>query len=318
MSVAVIGAGAFGTALAIALARDGRGVVLWGRDAAAMHDMASAGENRARLPGHKLPDTLAVTASLDRALEAEVILLAVPMQILAPFLDTHKGRFAGRRLVAACKGIDLASGRLAHEIIADAGALPALLSGPGFAADIAAGLPTALTLAADDPTAAAHLQSVLSCEALRLYRSDDTAGVALGGALKNVIALATGMAMGAGLGESARAALMTRGYAEMLRYALTRGARPETLAGLSGFGDLVLTCTSTKSRNYTHGLALGAGKEPGAATVEGVATARAVAGLSHASGTDMPIARSVAAILDGASTVAQAMDALLSRPLKKE
>ncbi|MEZ5720917.1 MAG: NAD(P)H-dependent glycerol-3-phosphate dehydrogenase [Paracoccaceae bacterium] len=313
--ISVLGAGAFGTAYAVSLARDGRDVVLWARDPG---DMQAVRENRRRLPGVRLPDTLRVTGDFAEAARAEIILLAIPLQKLSGVLAEHAGLITNQTLVSCAKGIDIATGRGPAEIIAATcpGATPAILSGPSFAVDIAAGLPTALTLAAADPE---PLQHALNTANIRLYRSTDMVGVELGGALKNVIAIACGIAIGAGLGESARAALMTRGYAEMNRFAAARGARPETLAGLSGFGDLALTCTSEKSRNYAFGLALGRG-QPAAegATVEGKATARAVVEAARKLGIDMPIAGLVMALVSGAVTTDQAVEALLSRPLKEE
>jgi len=313
--ISVLGAGAFGTALAISLARDGRQVTLWARDPG---DMQAVRENAHRLPGHRFPDTLEVTGDLASAALAKIILVAVPLQQLAGFLTENAAFFPDQTLVSCSKGIDLATGRGSAEIIRAAcpGAIPAVLSGPSFAVDIAAGLPTALTIAADDPE---PLQRALSTANIRLYRSHDMTGVELGGALKNVIAIACGTAMGAGLGESARAALMTRGYAEMNRYAIAKGAQPDTLAGLSGFGDLALTCTSEKSRNFSFGLALGRG-EAGAKnqTIEGRATAKAVSIQAEKAGVDLPIAKVVVALVDGKITIQQAVEMLLSRPLKEE
>ncbi|MDF0602349.1 NAD(P)-dependent glycerol-3-phosphate dehydrogenase [Psychromarinibacter sp. C21-152] len=321
MSVAVLGAGAFGTAMAVALARDGQAVALWGRDAGVVRAMAETRENAGRLPGVVLPDRVTPVAEIAAAAEADTLLLSVPMQSLGGVLAAHPGLWDGKRLVACCKGVDLKTGRGPSGVIADCapGAVPAVLSGPSFAADIAAGLPTALTLAARDAGEAQALQEQLSTGSLRLYRSTDMAGVELGGALKNVIAIACGMAIGEGFGESARAALMTRGYAEVLRLALARGAQAETLSGLSGLGDMVLTCTSEKSRNYAFGMRLGrAGQAEALATTEGIATARAVAGLAAREGLEMPITRAIAAVLEGEMTVEQAGGALLARPLRPE
>ncbi len=320
-TIAILGAGAFGTALAVTLARDGRAVTLWARDPAQAETMRRLRENAARLPGQQLPDALTPTADLAQAAQAGTMLIAVPMQRMAAFLAEAGPVIDGRALVACAKGIDLDSGRGPTDLIAEAcpAAQPAILTGPSFAADIAAGLPTALTLACRDAATGARLQRALSTPALRLYRSTDVTGAELGGALKNVVAIGAGIVMGAGLGESARAALMTRGFAEMERLALALGARAETLAGLSGFGDLVLTCTSMQSRNTRFGHALGAGEafDP-AVTVEGAATARAVVALARGRGVEMPVAEMVAAVLDGQLTVAQATEALLSRPLKEE
>jgi len=317
MSVSVLGAGAFGTALAISLAGKGP-VTLWARDAGGM---AERRENAKRLPGCPFPETLSVTDDLEAGTEAEIILLAVPMQKLRSVLEEHKGALHGKHLVACCKGIELSSGvgpvSVISQTIPDATA--AILTGPSFAADIARGLPTALTLACADAEAGKYLQAELTTAALRLYRTTDTIGAELGGALKNVVAIASGAAIGAGLGESARAALMTRGYAEMQRLAAHLKAEPTTLAGLSGFGDLTLTCTSEQSRNYRLGQSLGQGTpfDP-TTTVEGAATARAVDALARDAGLDMPITRAVAGLLDNQLDVAGAMKSLLTRPLKEE
>ena len=242
--IAVLGAGAFGTALAISLARDGKSVMLWGRDKARCAAMNKTRENRARLPGHAFPDSLHVCADLPKATAANTILLAVPTQKLGGFLEQAASLLDQKALVACCKGIDLGTGQgPTRTILAQTnGATPAILSGPSFAKDIAAGLPTALTLAATSTDWAVRLQSQLSTANLRLYRSTDVMGVELGGALKNVIAIACGACIGQGMGESARASLMTRGFAEMQHLALHLGALPDTLAGLSAFGDLALSC----------------------------------------------------------------------------
>ncbi len=321
MNVAVLGAGAFGTALAVALARDGATVGLWARDAAQAQKMQETRLNEKRLPGVDLPESVSVSTEIGNFDSADIVLLAVPMQQMAGFLAAHSRQLDGRALVACAKGVDLASGRGPTAIIAAAcpAALPAVLTGPSFAADIARGLPTALTLACTDEAGAARLQAALSTPALRLYRTDDTLGAELGGALKNVVAIAAGTVIGAGLGDSARAALMTRGFAEMNRLALALGARAETLAGLSGFGDLVLTCTSAQSRNFRFGEALGAGRTfDSGITVEGAATAKAVSVLAQKHEIDMPVTTMVAALVDGKITVAEAVSALLSRPLRKE
>lgn len=315
--IGILGAGAFGTALAIALARGGQRVVLWGRSAAAMQEMAHARENTQRLPGVRLPDGVCVTNSLEQACAAPTLLVSVPTQQVRATLSACAKQVTGRTLVACCKGVELTSGLLPSEVIADCvpSATPAVLTGPSFAADIARGKPTALTLALE--TGGEDLQQQLATPDLRLYLSHDPTGAQLGGALKNVIAIAAGIAMGAGLGESARAALMTRGFAELTRYAQNRGALPETLLGLSGFGDLVLTCTSAQSRNYSHGLALGAGAPPDPTkTVEGVMTAQALA--SRAEPDMMPVTSMVAALLCGQVSLDQAKELLLSRPLRHE
>ncbi|MDE4175744.1 NAD(P)-dependent glycerol-3-phosphate dehydrogenase [Phaeobacter sp. PT47_59] len=320
MSVSVLGAGAFGTALAISLAGNGP-VTLWARSTTHADQMAQSGRNDARLPGVDLPEDLRVTSNLIEAATADTILLSVPMQKLRSLLKDNAAVLQGKVLVACCKGIELSTGLGPIAVIRDClpDARPALLTGPSFAADIARGLPTALTLACEDRDLGASLQAELTTANLRLYRTTDTVGAELGGALKNVIAIACGAVIGAGLGESARAALMTRGYAEMQRMALACGARAETLAGLSGFGDLTLTCSSELSRNYQLGLAIGRGDtfDP-SVTVEGAATARATADKAAAMGLDMPITSTVVGLLDGDLTIQDATAQLLSRPLKEE
>ena len=316
--IGVVGAGAFGTALAVALAREGRAVRLWARDGAQVAEMALTRANAGRLPGVVLPESVSVTAEIADLVGAEALLLSLPMQALRGFLAVHADVLNGLALVACCKGVDLITLKGPTALIAAAcpSSAFAILTGPSFAADIARGMPTALTLAGAEGEALQHL---LSTPTLRLYRTDDVTGAELGGALKNVIAIAAGIVMGAGLGDSARAALMTRGYAEMTRLALALGARAETLAGLSGFGDLVLTCTSAQSRNFRYGLAMGSGQTFDAAvTVEGAATAKAVSDMAQKMNIDMPITRMIAALIGQQITLPQAIAALLARPLKQE
>jgi glycerol-3-phosphate dehydrogenase (NAD(P)+) len=281
IAVDIIGAGAFGTALAITFAKAGHPVTLWARTGAAI--MQTARQNMARLPGYAFPDRLTVTDDLTD-LTASTVLLALPTQSLAAFLANHR--------------------------------LTAQLTGPSFATDIAAGLPTALTLACADDRHGTALQTALSTPALRLYRTTDVIGAEMGGALKNVMALAAGIVIGRGLGESARAALMARGFEEMRRIALHHGADPATLHGLSGFGDLVLTCTSEKSRNFCAGLAIGQGAplDP-SLTVEGVATA---ASLATHKALDTPICDCVYRLVNGLVDFDEAFETLLNRPLKPE
>lgn len=321
MRVAVLGAGAFGTALAVALARGGAPVGLWARDAEHVREMAQTRRNERRLPGAVLPDSVTVSAEIADFAAVPILLLAVPMQEMAGFLARHGAGFGGRALVSCSKGIDLGTLRGPSAVIASAcpAAIPAVLTGPSFAADIARGLPTALTLACAREAEGRRLQEALSTPVLRLYRTADMAGAELGGALKNVIAIAAGVVIGAGLGDSARAALMTRGFAEMNRLARHLGAEAETLAGLSGLGDLVLTCTSPQSRNFRFGHALGAGTRPDpSVTVEGAATSKAVTALARAQGLDLPVSQMVAALVEDRVTVAEAAETLLTRPLKKE
>lgn len=315
----VVGAGAFGTALAISLALAERDVRLWARSPAQVQTMRKDRENTQRLPGVPLPDRITPVADLAE-LAADIVLLCVPMQQLRSTLSEHSACFAGKTLVACCKGVELSTGlgpvAVISDVIPDARA--AILTGPSFADDIARGLPTALTLAAPE-TVGQTLQKALTTPNLRIYRTTDTIGAELGGALKNVMAIACGIAIGAGLGDSARAAVMTRGYAEMQRMARALKAQEQTLAGLSGFGDLALTCTSPLSRNYRFGLSIGR-NEPfdAGVTVEGAATARAARARAAKMGIDMPITEAVVAVLDKKLDVDTALQMLLSRPLKKE
>lgn len=320
MKIAVAGGGAFGTALGVALALDGKNVTLWARDTAAVKTMQET-RNNPRLPSITLPANLTVTNAVGDMLDADVILLATPAQMLRGFLEMHASQLDHKSLVACCKGIDLTTMAGPVDTIRKTvpNAVPAILTGPSFAADIARGLPTALTLACADEAQSIALQSDLSTQTLRLYRTTDTVGAELGGALKNVMAIVCGVCMGAGLGESARAALITRGFAEMQRLAAHLGADPDTLHGLSGFGDLVLTCTSDQSRNYRYGHAIGQGKpfDP-AITVEGAATAQAVRQLAKSLDVDLPICTITADLSQNKTDVATALKSLLSRPLKEE
>lgn len=315
MTISVLGAGAFGTALAIALSRDGGKVTLWARDEANAQVMQRSRVSGQRLPGIALPENLTVTSSKS-AFTADLCLLAVPMQKLAAFLQHHPD-LDGQTLVACCKGIDLQTGLGPVKSVQKAcpSSKVAFLTGPSFAIDIANGLPTALVMAAKD-SLAEDMQERLGRPALRLYRTTDVIGAELGGALKNVVALAAGIAIGANLGDSARASVIARGFAEMSRLALARNAQLETLQGLSGLGDLVLTCTSEKSRNFSSGISLGRGEplDP-SITVEGIATAQAIAASSDI---DLPIARAVADVTLGKLDIATAIQTLLARPVGKE
>jgi glycerol-3-phosphate dehydrogenase (NAD(P)+) len=320
MSIAVIGAGAFGAALAITWAQAGQDVPLWGRDAEVMKDMQSD-RHVPRLPNAVLPTNVTCSAKLETVFQHDTIALALPAQALRLFLETHKDALSGKSLIACCKGIDLTTMTgpvsIIRQIVPSANA--AMLTGPSFAADIAKGLPTALTLAVADDAVGAELQTQLATSTLRVYRTTDTIGAELGGALKNVMAIACGVAIGAGLGDSARAALMTRGFSEMLTLADRLGADRATLGGLSGFGDLVLTCTSTQSRNFRFGQSLAGDIDfDKTTTVEGAATAKSVTKLAKSLKLDLPICTVVADLIDKKTNVATALEALMARPLKEE
>ena len=318
-SVAVIGAGAWGTALAIQAARAGNSVTLWARDATRAA-MLAAGRANPRLPGMRLPEPILVTSELPET--ADVVLLAVPTQYLRGVL----GRLArgAAPLVVCAKGVEQATLRLPLEIVAEMcpGTPAAVLTGPNFAHEIAAGLPAAAVVAAADAALREAVAALLGTPSFRLYGNDDPIGAQVGGAAKNVIAIAAGAVIGAGLGENARAALITRGLAELARLAIALGGRAETVMGLSGLGDLLLTCTGAASRNYSLGLALGRGETLAdvlaarLSVTEGVATAPALVARAH--GVDMPVCTAVASLLAGHATLAEAMAALLARPRRDE
>lgn len=320
MNIAILGSGAFGTALAIALARDGRDVTLWGRSKEALALMESSRRSE-KLPDILLPDGLKIEADLSVAARSDILLIATPMQSLRHLLPRLPDLAPRVPVVSCCKGLDLQSHTGPSRLIADMrpDQTPAVLTGPSFAHDIARGLPTALTLACGSKTMGERLQQALSTQSLRLYRSTDMIGAELGGALKNVVAIACGVCIGAGLGDSARAALMTRGFAEMQKLAAHLGGQPETLTGLSGLGDLALTCNSELSRNFRFGLALGRDEsfDP-SVTVEGAATAQAVSDLANDIGLDLPICAAVRDIARGGARIEDIMTRLLTRPLRSE
>lgn len=322
--VAVLGAGAWGTALAIAAARQGP-VRLWARDPQRAETIARTRENARLLPGARLPAAVDVTADARAALAgAAFAILAVPAQPLAAVLATLPQALPP--LIVAAKGVEQGTLRLPLETVAALRpGLPAgVLTGPTFAHEVAAGLPAAALVAAADPALPALVLPRLGSALFRLYAGEDPVGAQVGGAAKNVVAIAAGAVIGAGLGENARAALVTRGLAEIGRLAVALGGRRETVAGLSGLGDLMLTCTGARSRNFSLGLALGEGKRlpdilaGRAGVTEGVATAPALLARAQAAGVEMPIVAAVAAVLAGEASVAEAMRALMARPLRTE
>jgi glycerol-3-phosphate dehydrogenase (NAD(P)+) len=322
--VAVIGAGAWGTALAIQAARAGNAVVLWARDPARAAAIAATRENP-RLPGVKLPDAIAVVSSLSPLEgdgEASVILLAVPMQHLRGVLNRLPSSTVP--LVVCVKGVEAGTLRLPLELVSEIhpGARSNVLTGPNFAHEIAAALPAAAVVAGTDAGLRASVIETMASPAFRLYGNDDPIGAQVGGAAKNVIAIAAGAVIGAGLGENARAALITRGLAELSRLAAALGGKAETVAGLSGLGDLLLTCTGPSSRNYSLGLALGRGQALADilaardTVTEGVATAPAL--VARAAAVEMPICAAVATLVQGHATLREAMATLLARPRRDE
>ena len=318
-SVAVIGAGAWGTALAVQAARAGNSVTLWARDPQRATLIAGRRENP-RLPGIGLPEPIFVSDKLPAT--ADIVLLAVPVQHIRNVTRQLLPGLAP--LVVCAKGVEAATLRLPLEIIDELrpGTPAAILTGPNFAHEIAAGLPAAAVIAATDATLRESVATRLSTPSFRLYGNDDPIGAQVGGAAKNVIAIAAGAVIGAGLGENARAALITRGLAELGRLATALGGRRQTVMGLSGLGDLLLTCTGPASRNFSLGLALGRGEALAdvlaarSAVTEGVATAPAL--VARAAAVDVPICTAVAALLEGRITLRQAMADLLARPLRDE
>ncbi len=323
--IAVVGAGAWGTALANAAARAGREVTLIARDPDHAREMAGERQNRRRLPGVMLEAGVTPMADLARAGAARAVLLVTPAQTCAAMAEAlGLVMKPATPLVLCAKGIDRASRLFLGDIIADL--LPrqpfGVLSGPSFAEDVSRGLPTAVVLAAADAVIAEALAGALSGTTFRVYHGTDVRGVEIGGAAKNVLAIACGAVIGRGLGESARAALVARGFAELMRFARAYGAEPQTLMGLSGLGDLVLTASSLKSRNYAFGEALGRGlgvaEASGGKLAEGALTAAALVDLADARGIDMPIARQVAALVAGEVSLDAAITALMSRPARTE
>jgi glycerol-3-phosphate dehydrogenase (NAD(P)+) len=321
--IAVVGAGAWGIALAGALARAGRNVLLMTRDRAGAEMLAGRRESP-RLPGIRLDQRIGIAALAAEAGRYDAILLAVPSQQLrAAAVVVGSGLRVGTPMIACAKGIERGTRKFMTEVIAESapGAVPAILSGPSFATDVARSLPAAVTLACRDADTAAALAQALGSAAFRPYHSTDVRGVEIGGAAKNVLAIAAGIVAGRGLGASAAAALVTRGFAELFRFGKGYGARAETLTGLSGLGDLILTCSSAQSRNYSFGVALGQGRAPaggGDKLAEGVFTAPALHQMAIDAGIDMPIVAAVVDILDGNASIDQAIEALLTRPFKAE
>ncbi len=327
--IAVIGGGSWGTTLADLLARKGHVVVLWAREAEVVKEICERRENGLFLPGTRLSENLTAETSLDKALEgADLVLSVVPSHGVRAVFEGIRGAVPpGATLVSASKGIEEGSLLTPAAIIRDVlggGREVAVLSGPSFAAEVARGLPTAVSLAARKAETARFVQALFSTPSFRVYTSTDVIGVELGGALKNVMAIAAGISDGLGLGYNARAALITRGLAEMSRLGVALGARERTFSGLSGLGDLVLTCTGPLSRNYTVGLDLGRGRaleeiiSAKKTVAEGVRTSRAVLALAGRAGVDMPIARAVVSVVEGRQRPSDVVSSLMGRELREE
>jgi glycerol-3-phosphate dehydrogenase (NAD(P)+) len=323
--IGIAGAGAWGTALANAAAIAGNDVILWMRSPEQAEELARKRTNERFLPGARLLDRITPTADLNRLASSCAVLLVTPAQTTREMTGALSRVLPhGTPLVVCAKGIERETGSFLCDVVEEVrpGSPVAVLSGPSFAHDVARGLPTAVTMASGDAALAEDLATALSGPTLRVYHRTDVRGVEIGGAAKNVLAIACGAVVGRGLGESAKAALIARGFAELLRFARAYGGEPETLMGLSGLGDLVLTCSSAQSRNFSFGLRLGQGMDAQAASggklVEGATTASALIALAQAKNVDMPIAEAVEQILSGAWTLDQAVDALMNRPIKSE
>lgn len=326
-SFGVIGGGAWGTAIAQALARDGQDVLIWALEAEVARAINTQNENTLFLPGVALKPQIRATNALADLATADAIFAVAPAQHTRATLQTLRPSLRpGTPVVLCSKGIELSSMKFMTDVLAEElpKALPAVMSGPSFAIDVARGLPTAVTLAVANPSIGTELIQAISTPNFRPYLGTDLLGAEIGGAVKNVLAIACGIALGKGLGRSAHAALIARGYAEMTRLALKLGAEAETLTGLSGLGDLVLTCSSETSRNMSLGLALGQGEKlddilaARNAVTEGVATAPVLRQLARAKGIEMPICAAIAAIVEGEVSVDEAITSLLMRPVGAE
>jgi glycerol-3-phosphate dehydrogenase (NAD(P)+) len=326
-SVGIVGGGAWGTALAVSARRAGRDVTLWAYEPETIAEINQQHRNALYLPGVSLDPAIKATAKLNEVAACDLLLMVTPAQELRAIADELAPHMrTDQPLVIGAKGIEQSTGQLLSQVVAEM--LPqvraAVLSGPSFAAEIARGLPAALTLATASEAHGRGLAHALSHASFRCYWSDDVAGAEIGGALKNVYAIAAGIVVGKKLGESAHAALVTRGFAEMMRFGAALGARRETMAGLSGLGDLILTCGSPQSRNMSLGSALGEGRSLGEvlksrlSVTEGVYTASAVVEIGAARAIEMPIAQAVHAVVSGLATVDEAIEALLARPLRPE
>jgi glycerol-3-phosphate dehydrogenase (NAD(P)+) len=324
MKIGVIGGGAWGTALAQVAATGGRETLLWALEPEVVEGVNQRRENPVFLAGVPLDPAIRATSDLGELGACDAWLVVTPAQHMRSVLE--RAPDCARPLVLCSKGIEEKSGRLLHDVASEAcpGAQVAVLSGPTFAHEVASGLPTAVTLAAADAGVAETLRDAIVQPTFRVYVSDDVAGAEIGGAVKNVLAIACGVVEGRGLGQNARAALIGRGFAEMTRFGLALGARRETLVGLSGLGDLVLTCSSTSSRNFSLGKGIGEGRAPAdlladrRTVAEGAFTAPVLARLARDKGVDMPIVEAVDALLAGRARVDQVLEALMARPPRAE
>lgn len=324
MKLGIIGGGAWGTALAQIASDEGRDTLIWAMEGDVVRSINESHENRSFLSGVTLNESLRATGDLAELRNCEALLVVTPAQHMRAVLE--RTPVGDKPLILCAKGIEEQSGRLLHEVAREAcpGAPIAVLSGPTFAHEVARGLPTAVTLAAQDLELAGQLRDRIARPTFRIYISDDVAGAEIGGAVKNVLAIACGVVEGRRLGQNARAALIARGFAELRRFGMASGAKLETLFGLSGLGDLILTCSSSSSRNYSLGIGIGEGR-PAAellsnrrTVAEGAFTAPVLARLAREKGVDMPIVEAVDALVAGRANVGEVLDSLLSRPPRAE
>jgi len=321
-TVGIIGGGAWGTALAVAAASAGREVILWARDPDTVTAINRTHENTRHLLGIRLDPAITATTDLAAVARADLPVMAVPAQAMRAVVGEVGPLLRdGTPLLLTAKGLERETAKRMSVVVAEVAphVVPAILSGPSFAADVASGLPTAVTIAAAEPDLALALCRAFAGPTFRPYAESDMIGVEIGGAIKNVLAIAAGIVVGRHLGASALAALMARGFAELRRLGEAIGARPETMMGLSGLGDLVLTCSGSQSRNFAYGETIGAGgSRSGDRLVEGIATAFVARDLARANGVEAPIIAAVAAILDGSLSIDAAIEGLLARPIRQE
>lgn len=324
--IGIIGAGAWGTALAQVYASAGNNVILWAREPEVVAAINAQNENTTFLPGIKLHQSIRATADMAEAAQSDVVLLVTPAQHVRSTIRALKGTLGNRPVVICAKGIEIATGKLMSQVaveeVPDAAA--AVLTGPTFASEIARGLPSAVTIAAPNKESAQQIRDALTSKSLRPYITDDIIGAQIGGAVKNVIAIACGIVIGRGMGESARAALMTRGLAEMARLATAMGGKKETLMGMCGVGDVMLTCSSMQSRNYSLGVHIGQGRtlqqvmSERNSVAEGVHTAQALIAKAEKNAVDMPISTALHRCLNGGLPIDDAIAEMLDRPLRSE
>lgn len=325
--IAIIGGGAWGTALAQTMANAGRDVIIWAREPDVVHAINTEHRNKEYLPDTQLNPSITATDSLTEAAESDALLLCTPAQHIRSTLQSLKAELAdGKPCIICAKGVEMETGLLLSDVAKEVvpGAAIAILTGPTFAAEIVAGLPSAVTVAAKDKDVAKEIREALSNKTLRIYTTDDMLGAQIGGAVKNVIAIACGIIHGKGLGESARAALVTRGLAEMSRLASAMGAKKETLMGMCGVGDMILTCSSVQSRNFSFGVELANGKNADDiiasrnGVTEGVYTAKALKVMARNYAVDMPISGAVNALIEGEAAIEEIIEKMMERPTKRE